>query len=303
MTRLLAHRGPDDHGVFSENAVALVFRRLAILDLAPSGHQPMLSRDGRHVIVFNGEIYNFIELREELQGLGHAFHSTGDTEVLLAAYRQWGAECLQRLNGMWAFLIYDRVERRLFGARDRFGVKPLYHCLSSGWLMFASEIKAIRDSNRVRPGFNWRTITQYLLDDRLDASERTFYLGIEQVPAGTAFEADAAGRMRSWRYWSLPAAAEDAGESADPPETYRALFEDAVRLRMRSDVPVGVQLSGGLDSTSIISSMARQLGATAQKRERLHAFCYMAPQFDETPQIRATLRQTGAHLVALDSSA
>src|SRR5688572_579150 len=116
MAQLLAHRGPDDGGVFSEDQVAFAFRRLAIFDLTPAGHQPLMSVDGRHVIVFNGAIYNFIELRAELVSLGHAFRSSGDTEVLLAAYRQWGADCLQRLNGMWAFVVYDRKHRRIFAS-------------------------------------------------------------------------------------------------------------------------------------------------------------------------------------------
>ena len=117
MSDMLAHRGPDDRGRFTEHGISLGFRRLAILDLAPSGHQPMLSADGRYVIVFNGAIYNFIELRAELEACGHVFRSTGDTEVLLTAYKQWGRDCLRRLNGMWAFVIYDRLERRVFGIR------------------------------------------------------------------------------------------------------------------------------------------------------------------------------------------
>src|SRR5262245_50989637 len=125
MAGLLAHRGPDGGGVFVEGSVSLGVRRLAIFDLA-AAQQPMVSADERHVIVFNGAIYNFIELRTELQALGHRFRSTGDTEVVLAAYRQWGRHCLDRFNGMWAFVVYDRIERRLFGARDRFGVKPLF---------------------------------------------------------------------------------------------------------------------------------------------------------------------------------
>lgn len=301
MMGLLAHRGPDDHGVFAEHNIALGFRRLAILDLASSGHQPMLSSDGRHVIVLNGEIYNFVELRAELQGLGHVFRSTGDTEVLLASYRQWGPACLQRLNGMWAFLIYDRVERRLFGARDRFGVKPLYRYRDERCVMFASEIKAIHNSGAIQQGPNWQTISQHLLDGHLDVSEQTFYRGIEQVAAGTAFELNADGRARSTPYWSLPAAVASSPDPVDPVETYRALFDDAVRLELRSDVPVGVALSGGLDSTSIISSMARQLRATTPTTHQLNAFSYTAPQFDETPQLQATLQQTGARLIELDS--
>src|SRR5262245_9974430 len=124
MADIIAHRGPDDAGSFSENGIAMAFRRLAIFDLADSSHQPMVSPDGRYVIVFNGAIYNFPELRSELAALGHTFRTSGDTEVLLTAYIQWGSDCLQRLNGMWAFAIYDRTERRVFVSRDRFGMKP-----------------------------------------------------------------------------------------------------------------------------------------------------------------------------------
>ncbi len=299
MAGLLAHRGPDDCGTYVNHPLALGFRRLSIQDLAPSGHQPMVSGDGRYVIVFNGEIYNFVELRAELAALGHVFRSTGDTEVLLAAYTRWGAQCLPRLNGMWAFLVYDRLERRLFGARDRFGVKPLFWYRDANNVLFASEIKAIRDCGSVRLDVDWRTVARHLLDDQLDVSAQTFYRGVQQIAAGTAFEIDGAGRMRQWRYWSLAELREDAAAIRDPVESFRSLFDDAVRLRMRSDVPVGVQLSGGMDSTSIIASMAHQLATVPGGAHGLHAFCYMAPQFDETAQIRATLEQTGAHLVPL----
>jgi asparagine synthase (glutamine-hydrolysing) len=302
MAGLLAHRGPDDCGTYVDHPLALGFRRLSIQDLAPSGHQPMVSGDGRYVIVFNGEIYNFVELRAELAALGHVFRSSGDTEVLLTAYVRWGAQCLSRLNGMWAFIVYDRLERRMFGARDRFGVKPLYWYRDSRNLLVASEIKAIRDCGSVQLDVNWRTVARHLLDDQLDVSEQTFYRDVEQVPAGSAFEIDGAGSIRQWRYWSLAELREDAAAIRDPVESFRSLFDDAVRLRMRSDVPVGVQLSGGMDSTSIISSMASQLATVPGGAHGLHAFCYMAPQFDETAQIRATLQQTGAHLVPLAST-
>lgn len=299
MTELLAHRGPDDDGMYASDGFAVGFRRLAILDLAPSGHQPMLSADRRHVIVFNGEIYNYVELRDELVALGHVFRSSGDTEVLLAAYRQWGDRCLERLNGMWAFLIYDRISRQLFGARDRFGVKPLYVYRDARLVMLASEIKAIRDSGPVQLYPDWQTIAHFLLDDRLEDSERTFYAGVEQLAAGTAFELDVDGRMRSWRYWSLPPA---DGAVSNPVETYRELFDDAVRLRMRSDVSVGGQLSGGLDSTSILSHMAQHWAAAGRDPRDLQAFCYLSPEFDEAEQIQATLRQTLASQVPLEVS-
>ena len=303
MSETISHRGPDDSGIFAEAGVGLAFRRLSILDLAPSGHQPMLSPDQRHVIVFNGEIFNYIELRTELEGLGHTFRSTGDTEVLLTAYRQWGTDCLRRFNGMWAFVIYDRVERTLFGARDRFGVKPLFWHRSGNSLVFASEIKAIRDSAYTSLQPDWSTVSAFLLEGRLDQDDASFYAGVTRVPAGTAFMVDAEARMKTWRHWSLEEAGANAEAPADPVESFAELFEDAVRVRLRSDVPVGVLLSGGMDSTSIICSMARGLSReTIASGNGFNAFCYMAPEFDETAFIDATLSQTNATLRKLDTS-
>lgn len=295
MTDALIHRGPDDDGCFTEGAVALGFRRLAILDLSPAGHQPMISPDGRFVIVYNGEIYNYLELREELRALGHSFRSTGDTEVLLAAYRQWGPDCLERLNGMWAFLIYDRRDRRLFGARDRFGVKPLYVHRGRHCLLFASEIKGILASGLLpEVAVNWQVAARFLLHGQLDEAPRqTFYRHIEQLPPGTAFEVSAEGHYRDWSYWSL----DGIEERPDPeaPERFFALFEDAVRLRLRSDVPVGVCLSGGLDSTAIICSMARQREAAGDDADDpLHTFSFIDRDFDESAYIADTLAQTKA---------
>ena len=146
MAQSLVHRGPNDSGMYLDGAVGMGFRRLSILDLSEAGHQPMVSEDGQHVLVFNGEIFNYVELRAELRQMGYQFRSSGDSEVLLAAYRQWGRDCLAKLNGMWAFVIYDRPHRRIFGSRDRFGVKPLYYNRTDSVIQFASEIKACRDS-------------------------------------------------------------------------------------------------------------------------------------------------------------
>jgi asparagine synthase (glutamine-hydrolysing) len=304
MSSAIVHRGPDDSGFYIAGQVGFGFRRLTILDLAPTGHQPMLSDDGQLVLIFNGEIYNYLELRSELEALGHTFTSTGDTQVLLAAYRQWGQECLPKLNGMWAFVIYDVRRGKLFGSRDRFGVKPLYRYQTSDAVYLASEIKAIRASGHYRGGPNWRQVSRFLVDPQInswDMGTETFYAGIEQVPAGSAFELTLDGQWREWRFWSLEDARE--AEPADPPRALREMFEDAVRLRMRSDVPVGVSLSGGLDSTSIICSMAR-LGATrgATSGGRLEAFSYIAPEFDESAYIAETLAYTGAvaHRVPAD---
>ena len=299
MTDALRHRGPDDDGMHLSGSVALGFRRLSILDLSPSGHQPMSTPDGNVTIIYNGEIYNYLELRTELEAKGRRFSSSGDTEVLLQAYLEWGTQCLPKLNGMWAFLIFDKCRQVIFGSRDRFGLKPLYRYQHSSAMLFASEIKAIRGSGLYTSETNWRTAASYLLEGRLEESTNTFYKGIVQVGAGMAFELDLAGNYREWPFWSLKDIAQV--RCAEPAEAFAELFEDAVRLHMRSDVPVGVSLSGGLDSTSIICASAR-IRAANKAIGDLQAFCYMAPEFDETAYIMETVRQTGAKLWKLDSS-
>jgi asparagine synthase (glutamine-hydrolysing) len=301
MTESLVHRGPDDCGYFLEGAIGLGFRRLAILDLSPTGHQPMISDDGRFVIIFNGEIYNYVELRKELIEAGYHFRSTGDGEVLLNAYRHWGADCLPRLNGMWAFLVYDRIERSLFGSRDRFGVKPLFVYRDGEQVMFASEIKSIRASGLYRGGVNWKVASRFLVEGHLDDSANTFYEGIEAVAAGSAFQLDAAGTSKEWLYWDLNRL--ESPDVRDPAGEFAELFEDAVRLRMRSDVPVGVCLSGGLDSTSILCAAARQRSESNQSASGpLQAFSYLAKEFDESTYIADTLAMTSAELRDLQTT-
>jgi asparagine synthase (glutamine-hydrolysing) len=255
----------------------------------------MSSDDGHLVIVFNGEIYNYIELRDELQGAGYRFRSTSDTEVLLTAYRHWGRECLAKLNGMWAFVIHDRRRDVLFGARDRFGVKPLFvHRGRDCWLL-ASEIKAILASGLYQRETNWQVAADFLVHGKLDETPATFYAAIEQVPAGCAFELTLDGGWRQWAYWSL--ADIEPQPVPEVEEAVAELLEDAVRIRLRSDVPVGVCLSGGLDSTAIICAMARQRQREdAGPAAPLLAFCYHEPAFDERAFIDDTLAQTGALL-------
>src|SRR6266702_3850441 len=250
MAQRIAHRGPDDSGLYLDDHVGFGFRRLSILDLSPTGHQPMCSEDGQFVIVFNGEIYNYIELRDELRAAGYCFRSTSDTEVLLAAYRHWGPEWLTRLNGMWAFVIHDRRRGVLFRARDRFGVKPLFvHRAKDCWLL-ASEIKAILASGLYQRATNWQVTADFLVHGKLDETPATFYAGIEQVPPGCAFEIRLDGRWRQWAYWSLSGI--EPQPLPDAEEAVAELLEGAVRLRLRSDVPVGVCLSGGSDTREII---------------------------------------------------
>ncbi|HYT05039.1 MAG TPA: asparagine synthase (glutamine-hydrolyzing) [Gemmatimonadales bacterium] len=297
MAQSIAHRGPDDSGLYLDHQVGFGFRRLSILDLSPTGHQPMASEDGQLVIVFNGEIYNYVELRDELRAAGYRFRSTSDTEVLLAAYRHWGVECLSRLNGMWAFVIHDCRRGVLFGARDRFGVKPLFvHRAKDCWLL-ASEAKAILASGLYARDTNWQVAADFLIDGKLDETPATFYAGIEQVPPGGAFELRLDGTWRQWTYWSLPAVEPEAAAAVNIEETVAELLEDAVRIRLRSDVPVGVCLSGGLDSTAIICAMARNRpGGAAGQAAPLLAFCYHESAFDERAYIADTLVQTGALL-------
>src|SRR5947199_1580018 len=295
MAQSIAHRGPDDSGLYLDHQVGFGFRRLAILDLSPTGHQPMCSEDGQLVIVFNGEIYNYIELRDELQAAGYYFRSASDTEVLLAAYRHWGPSCLAKLNGMWAFVIHDRRRGVLFGARDRFGVKPLFvHRGKDCWLL-ASEVKAILASGLYVRETNWQVSADFLLDGKLDETAATFYAGIDQIPPACAFELRLDGRWRQWAYWSLSAIEPEPTSGVE--DAFAELLEDAVRIRLRSDVPVGVCLSGGLDSTAIICAMARnrQGGATpAGQAAPLLAFCYHESAFDERAFIADTLAQTDA---------
>lgn len=186
MASSLVHRGPDDHGLYMDGAVGMGFRRLSILDLSQAGHQPMVSEDGQLILVFNGEIFNYLELRGELERLGHRFRSSGDSEVLLAAYRQWGRGCLSRLNGMWAFVIYDRRERRLFGSRDRFGVKPLFYYRGEQTILFASEIKAIRASGCYSSAINWSVAARFFLSSSWIHNVTRFTRVFTKFPLGVA---------------------------------------------------------------------------------------------------------------------
>jgi asparagine synthase (glutamine-hydrolysing) len=296
MTSVMAHRGPDEEGSYIDGPVGFGFRRLSILDLSPSGHQPMQTPDGDVVLVFNGEIYNYIELRKELQDLGYRFKSTGDTEVLLYAYCAWGTECVSRLNGMWAFLIYDKKRRLVFGSRDRFGIKPLYHYHRADCMLFGSEIKAIRASGYYEGGTNWPIAASFLILQRLEHTNHSLYTDIEQLPPGSAFELQLDGAYRQWRFWSLAQVGGNTVE--DPPSEFAALLEDAVSIHMRSDVPVAIHLSGGLDSTSILcaSSRIRKMGGATKP---LLAFSYMTDEYDESKYIQDTIVYTGAEHVRL----
>lgn len=258
----LSHRGPDDAGIWRSacGRVHLGHRRLSILDLSPSGHQPMQSRCGRYVIVFNGEVYNYLELRVDLEKLGQKFSGSGDTEVVLAAFAEWGEACLQRFNGMFAFSIFDQgtstTPASVFFARDRAGKKPLYIARNSDCLAFASELKAIPESMRGKlsiDALNFYLALGYVPRELCIAD------GVSKLPPAHAarYFLDST-KMEQWRWWSLPesrlAEGTDVEELLDEAEH---LLHDSVRLRLRSDVPVGVLLSGGLDSSLVVASAAK----------------------------------------------
>lgn len=334
MTTTLRHRGPDDEGYLFVNTatgerrllggaatapalqlaaidtfttaqnynLGLGFRRLAILDLSPAGHQPMASADGQCWLVYNGEIYNYRELRAELQSHGYTFHSGSDTEVILAAYRAWGESCLTRFNGMWGLALWDSQRQRLFCARDRLGVKPFYYYWNGTTFAFASEIKALLHLPGLARRPNDPIIYDYLRYNRTDHTAETFFQEIHQLPPAHYLTVAASGQLQIQRFWALDLSAPLlTGTTMEQTENFYALFEDAVRLRLRSDVRVGTCLSGGLDSSSIVC-VANQLltagngeaAAAMGGEQQTFSSCYVDPRFDERRYIEQVLAKTGA---------
>ncbi|MBF0122201.1 MAG: asparagine synthase (glutamine-hydrolyzing) [Candidatus Omnitrophica bacterium] len=261
MVKRLQHRGPDDEGFFTNGIVALGHRRLSIIDLS-GGHQPMLSPDGSLAIVFNGEIYNYKEVREELIKKGHVFTTQSDTEVILLGYREWGRDCLRHFNGMFAFALWDQAIRKLWLVRDRLGKKPLYYMSDGGRFYFASEAKALWTLPFFKGALDARAMDQYLTY-RYVPSERTFYKEIKKLSAGHWMLVDGVGsieRLQPW--WELPQSRDEGRGASEADllryrEEFHDLFSSAVRSRMVADVPVGIFLSSGIDSVSIACEMTK----------------------------------------------
>lgn len=253
----IAHRGPDDSGVHASARAALGHRRLSIIDLSAAGHQPMASHDGSHVIVFNGEIYNYVELKAELEGEGFHFTGSSDTEVLLAAIMRWGTGAFTRLNGMWALAVWNEQTGKLLVCRDRFGKKPFYFAHVSDRFVFASEPKAIIAMMPELRRANDAMLRRFLAEGQLACGSESFYRDIRALPGGCFAEYDvASGQLRQSRYWDYPAADADGARvgEAEFMEAFESTFMDAVKIRLRSDVPVGISLSGGLDSTAVLAA-------------------------------------------------
>ena len=292
MTSILAHRGPDGEGLYFGKSVGLGHRRLAILDLTEAGKQPMSNEDETVWITYNGEIYNFQEIRRELQALGYRFHSGTDTEVILQAYEEWGIECLQRFNGMFAFGLWDERKRRLWVVRDRLGVKPLFYSQLPDRFLFGSEIKAILQDPKVERTIDYNTLS-YFVSLNYTPAPATLFSHVRQLLPGHYLIVEQSGSIRDIAYWDVMYHEnEDRGEQFYMEEFY-ALLEDSVRLRLISDVPFGAFLSGGLDSSSVSYLMSQNM----KERVKTFAIGFGEDSFDELVYARqvASLIQSDHH--------
>jgi asparagine synthase (glutamine-hydrolysing) len=293
------HRGPDGEGFYDDSGVSLGHCRLAIIDTSNAGHQPMSDPRRRYWITYNGEIYNHIELAAELRTLGHAFRGRSDTEVLLAAYVQWGSGCLQRLRGMFAFAIWDSHEHCLFAARDRLGIKPFHYWIDDHTLAFSSEIKALLEFAPQQRS-NRRLASEYLAWNVVDhEAAETMLADVHRLPAAHALSWRSNEGLKIWRYWNF----EVNGELHTPLERraslqseFRRRFEEVVQLHLRSDVPVGSCLSGGLDSSAIvcvINNELRSKGIWRDDWQHVFSACFADPALDERPFMKEVQRATG----------
>jgi asparagine synthase (glutamine-hydrolysing) len=301
MAEQLRHRGPDDEGVVRfDDRFSLAHRRLAILDLSSAGHQPMATSDNRFHIVFNGEVYNYLELKAELEALGHQFQTQTDTDVILQAYVEWGQQCLQRFRGMFAFLIFDSKTQRLFAARDHFGIKPLYYWVSEYGIAMASEIKAFTVLPGWYPKINGQRVYDFLTWGLQDHTDETMFHGVYQLRGGESVTLDlhkplAADADQPSPNSRLPVRRwYDMGPSAtgDPAE-FKPRFMESIALHLRSDVPVGSCLSGGLDSSAVVCGVnalfSEQADAPLQKT---FSACSTESIFDERPWVDQVAAQT-----------
>ena len=284
MSDAIVHRGPDDSGCWVDAAhgIALGFRRLAILDLSPAGHQPMISADGRYVMVFNGEVYNFAELRKELAALGHSFRGTSDTEIMLAAVVQWGLnQAVQRFNGMFAFALWDRQENCLHLVRDRLGIKPLYYGWMGNTLLFGSELKALRAHPAFRAEIDRGALALFMRYKYVPAPY-TIYHGVHKLPPANILTLRLDGEQLT-AYWSAREVAERGvshpfeGTTEQACDELDALLRESVQQRMIADVPLGAFLSGGVDSSLIVALMQAQ----SQRAVKTFTVGYREPTYNE----------------------
>jgi len=298
MCGVMAHRGPDDEGIYSEGRVGIGMRRLSIVDLA-TGHQPLRNEDDSLWIVFNGEIYNHAALRETLIAAGHTYRTKSDTETIVHLYEQYGKDSVKHLRGMFAFAIWDRKRKALFIARDRLGIKPLYYTKTANEFLFGSEIKVLLEHPDTRPELNRAALPEYLAFGYL-SGEETLYRGIRKLMPGHFLELNEAGEIHIEQYWDVETVVDEPGK----PESYyinayRELLEGAVQSHLMSDVPLGVFLSGGLDSSAVAALM------TKIRREPVETFSvgYAEQSYSELPYARTVARHINSihHEVSVSS--
>ena len=307
MSAAIAHRGPDDSGLqlLAEGSLVFGHRRLSILDLSPLGRQPMAMPDRKTWIVYNGEVYNFREIRAELQQHGWRFRSDSDTEVILTAFTQWGLTAVERFRGMFAFALWDARERRLHLCRDRFGVKPLYYSIRNGLLAFASELRALNLAGHTSKDVNALAVAEFLQYGYISAPQSIF-ADIRAIPAGTIHTFDASLNETEWEYWKASDLYDGHGADAlrselgELPEQelldrVEGELRQAFEYRMVADVPVGVFLSGGIDSSLVAAMLARSSG----KQLNTFTIGYGEPEYDETAYASAVADQLGSKHVSL----
>jgi asparagine synthase (glutamine-hydrolysing) len=291
MAARIGHRGPDAERFYIEGGLGLAHRHLRIIDLSDAAIQPMPNESGTLQLIFNGEVYNYLELRPPLEAKGHHFLSHSDSETILHAYEEWGVECLHRFNGMFAFALWDSPRKQLFIARDRLGVKPLYYRWDGTTLIFASEIKAILAHPHVRAEPHLAAISEYM-SAMYTTGDHTWFQGIKRLLPGHYLLVSPEGlAVRQW--WDVPAHEDDPGER---PKAYyvrrtRDLLEDSVRLRLRSDVPLGAHLSGGIDSSAVVALISRHLGASGERLRTFSGAFAEGPAYDERRYINLVARK------------
>src|SRR5581483_6225101 len=282
-TSLLAHRGPDADGFLFGAGFALGHRRLSIIDLA-SGDQPIFNEERTKAVIFNGEIYNFRELRAELEAVGHRFSTGSDTETIVHGWEEWGDRCVERLRGMFALALWDLPARRLLLARDRVGKKPLYYVHDRDRLAFASELKSLLADPSVKRELHLEAVDDYLTFGAIPAPG-TIYRGVAQLPPAHYLVWER-GRVRLTEYWDLVFGHGRRKTESEYLAEFEAIFDEAVRLRMISDVPLGAFLSGGVDSSAVVASMARQAGRPVATT----TVTFTEARYDEGPHARAVAR-------------
>lgn len=290
MNTQIKHRGPDSEGVYFKDHVGFGFRRLSIIDLSNDADQPMVNDSLGLAIVFNGEIYNYLEIKTTLKDKGYVFHTESDTEVILNAYKEYGEKCVHHFNGMWAFAIYDFFTKQVFCSRDRFGVKPFYYCIQEDTLYFSSELKALHTVCNLRKA-NLGKIYDYLAYGyRLNDGE-TFFENCSELFPGTNLHITGT-QIETSKYWELNENQFKHNPNLTFEEEYKQLFEDSIRIRYRSDVPVAILLSGGLDSTAIAKVTDQLLQNGGLNQSVVHAYTASFPDFedDETETVRTFIK-------------